>query len=254
MKKKKYFHFDGNNKSGSTLADVFSPHYGGHCRAAFTLAEVLITLGIIGIVAAMTLPALIANGRKQEVTARLKKFNSMILQAILLSENDNGPSDYWNKVSMPTLEDGTYDADTGSVLADDFFRAYFLPYIKYLKYENNREKCSTGPYIIFNDGSTACIKNGGCIDFYFDTNGDRKPNKDGYDKFYYVFCNAANRKYLLGSDKKSPFFPYYSGNMQGLWNDRNGLLQRCSSGSGGACARLIEFDGFEIKDDYPFKI
>lgn len=30
----------------------------------FTLAEVLITLGIIGIVAAMTMPALIANSKK----------------------------------------------------------------------------------------------------------------------------------------------------------------------------------------------
>ena len=66
-------------------------------KAAFTLAEVLITLGIIGIVAAMTLPALMANGRKQETVARLKKFNSMMLQAILLSENDNGPYEYWNK-------------------------------------------------------------------------------------------------------------------------------------------------------------
>ena len=35
-------------------------------KTAFTLAEVLITLGIIGIVAAMTLPTLIASYNKQE--------------------------------------------------------------------------------------------------------------------------------------------------------------------------------------------
>lgn len=40
---------------------------------AFTLAEVLITLGIIGIVAALTLPALIQNNRNKELQTGLKK-------------------------------------------------------------------------------------------------------------------------------------------------------------------------------------
>ena len=45
---------------GATHADMFK---GSH-KNAFTLAEVLITLGIIGVVAAMTLPAVIQNYRK----------------------------------------------------------------------------------------------------------------------------------------------------------------------------------------------
>lgn len=45
---------------------------------AFTLAEVLITLGIIGVVAAMTLPTLINNYRKQETIAKLKKVYSVL--------------------------------------------------------------------------------------------------------------------------------------------------------------------------------
>ena len=40
---------------------------------AFTLAEVLITIGIIGIVAAMTLPGVITSYQKQETVSRLKK-------------------------------------------------------------------------------------------------------------------------------------------------------------------------------------
>ena len=40
---------------------------------AFTMAEVLITLGIIGIVAAMTLPALVAKYQKNVTSNRLKK-------------------------------------------------------------------------------------------------------------------------------------------------------------------------------------
>ena len=41
-------------------------------NAAFTLAEVLITLGIIGVVAAMTIPTLIANTRSNNTEVSLK--------------------------------------------------------------------------------------------------------------------------------------------------------------------------------------
>ena len=44
-----------------------------HKKAAFTLAEVLITLGIIGVVAAITLPTLVANYQKQVWVNQLKK-------------------------------------------------------------------------------------------------------------------------------------------------------------------------------------
>ena len=54
----------------------------------FTLAEVLITLGIIGVVAAMTLPALIQKNNNKVVETRLEKFYSGINQAIMLAEND----------------------------------------------------------------------------------------------------------------------------------------------------------------------
>ena len=53
---------------------------------AFTLAEVLITLGIIGIVAALTMPMLLSNYRKQVVETRLAKFYSAMNQAIQQSE------------------------------------------------------------------------------------------------------------------------------------------------------------------------
>ena len=51
-------------------------------KAAFTLAEVLITLGIIGIVAALTMPALIANYQKQVTLNGLKKAYSQLAQAV----------------------------------------------------------------------------------------------------------------------------------------------------------------------------
>ena len=51
----------------------------GHAaKMAFTLAEVLITLGVIGVVAALTLPTLIQNYEKHVITNRLKvNFNIM---------------------------------------------------------------------------------------------------------------------------------------------------------------------------------
>lgn len=42
-------------------------------KNAFTLAEVLITLGIIGVAAAMTMPSLIAEHKEKSTIARLKK-------------------------------------------------------------------------------------------------------------------------------------------------------------------------------------
>ena len=62
----------------------------------FTLAEVLITLGIIGVVAALTIPALIANHKKTAVETRLKKFYSVMNQAITQSELENGDKSTWN--------------------------------------------------------------------------------------------------------------------------------------------------------------
>lgn len=46
-------------------------------KNGFTLAEVLITLGIIGVVAAMTMPTLIQKNQDKELISRIKKTYSM---------------------------------------------------------------------------------------------------------------------------------------------------------------------------------
>ena len=46
--------------------------------AAFTLAEVLITLGIIGVVAAITLPTLINETQRKQDGVKIKKFYSVM--------------------------------------------------------------------------------------------------------------------------------------------------------------------------------
>ena len=57
---------------------------------AFTLAEVLITLGIIGIVAAMTLPALINKIKYREFETALRKNYTVLQQALQLAQLDTG--------------------------------------------------------------------------------------------------------------------------------------------------------------------
>ena len=57
-------------------------------KLAFTLVEVLITLGIIGIVAAMTIPTLMQKYYERQTVAKLLETSSIIAQAIKLSEEE----------------------------------------------------------------------------------------------------------------------------------------------------------------------
>ena len=68
-------------------------------KAAFTLAEVLITLGIIGVVAAMTIPTLISNYQEKQTVTALKKAYSTLSQAYKMAVIESGVSSRW---SYPT--------------------------------------------------------------------------------------------------------------------------------------------------------
>ena len=50
-------------------------------KLGFTLAEILITLGIIGVVAAVTIPMLISNYKKRSTETQLKKAYSLLVNA-----------------------------------------------------------------------------------------------------------------------------------------------------------------------------
>lgn len=68
-------------KIAFTFAKYFTSHPNCKQNFAFTLAEILITLGIIGVVAAITLPALIHQHQKMVLKQQFKKSYSMIQQA-----------------------------------------------------------------------------------------------------------------------------------------------------------------------------
>lgn len=62
----------------------------------FTLAEVLITLGIIGVVAALTIPTLVSNYQKKTAIVRLKKAYNVLSNAFQASIGENGPITTWD--------------------------------------------------------------------------------------------------------------------------------------------------------------
>lgn len=61
-------------------------------HTAFTLAEILITLGVIGVVAALTIPTLISNYQKAQYITALKKAYSQFNQVLSQIALDNGCS------------------------------------------------------------------------------------------------------------------------------------------------------------------
>lgn len=73
-------------------------------RKGFTLAEVLITIGIIGVVSALTIPSLIAEYKEKQIVTRVKKEYSMLSQAVRMMIAYNGQINEWGDQSYETFE------------------------------------------------------------------------------------------------------------------------------------------------------
>ncbi len=201
-------------------------------KIAFTLAEVLITLGIIGIVAALTIPTLMAKTKKQQTTVALKKFYSTMQQAIKLSELDNGE-----------VEDWEYDNSKPNA-GRTFFNTYLAKYMQFVKTEDNG---SNNYNVYFADGSTVDFGTGGCVDMNFDANGEKKPNIIGKDIFDFPMCISAGQSLLYKKSATKHFGAYYEG------ITRDEALTRCKSFAL-SCSALLLLDNWEFKDDYPYNI
>ena len=90
-------------------------------KKGFTLAEVLITLMIIGIVAALTIPSVISNYQQQEFKTGLKKAVSVLNEAIQMNIAQDGETPYDNsnifkylQRHMSVLDDGHYRYENGN--------------------------------------------------------------------------------------------------------------------------------------------
>ena len=223
-------------------------------KQAFTLAEVLITLGIIGVIAAMTLPALVQKHRRTVVETRLEKFYSTINQAIKMSELKNGDKKYWEP------------KDT-----DDFFNKYLKNYLKYTKYENKRVGTSNDFRLIYlADGS------GFLVDIYavWDKDGNQTFKTNGG---HFIFCPEVKNcqegsdynkwgrtQFIFGYWPAGEVAPKYHKN-KGVepylngWDDKEESLYSrahygCNSSSKNFyCTAVIQHNGWKIPKKYPYK-
>ena len=76
-------------------------------KKAFTLAEVLITLGIIGVVAALTIPTLIQDSQSRATVTGLKKAYATLQNAFDRAVDENGTPDTWDLVGNQSATGAT---------------------------------------------------------------------------------------------------------------------------------------------------
>ncbi len=201
-------------------------------QKGFTLAEVLITLAIIGVVAAISIPSVISNSQQQEFKTGLKKAVSVINSAITMNMALDGETPYDNKelfnylvrhmnVIKTTTVTVWYSSNAvgaGSVNTNGaFYTADGMRYefeagageYEYIPlHENNQIKACPAMRVIGNSKGDNC---GGCGSyglknnpnnttkppcfFLVDVNGDKKPTPTN------IACNnsscARTNKYIV---------------------------------------------------------
>ncbi len=202
----------------------------------FTLAEVLITLGIIGVVAALAIPTLISNNNKRVVETRLAKFYSSINQSLELSEVENGPKEKWS--AMSSFEHPC-----------DWYNKYLADYSKTIEIKPYDEKC----LISYPDGSLLSLTTN---HFHFIPKAKDLDNSIlGKTSFLFYYNPAPTSNLTLSkwtiNKGIEPYKFRWDGTEDYLRNDSE---YGCSEGKGGVyCTALIQYYGWKIPDDYPFK-
>ena len=216
--------------------------YFRHWCGAFTLAEVLITLGIIGVVAAMTMPSLMQNYKRQQATARIKKFVSVINQALISAENDLGPREDW-------VIEGDASPEGNSDYAYNFLNTYIKPYIKSDDIEKRRLFGMNMATLRFVDGSQMSVKVGACYDIYYDINGEKGPNEKGKDIFVFILCKNGGCNFNSNQVRG-----YYCAPTGYPFPTHGQLIDNCKNyrtNGGVFCTILLEQNGYEFPKDYP---
>lgn len=183
---------------------------------AFTLAEVLITLAVIGIVAALTLPSFIEKYQEKILITKLKKFYSELAFAHnmnIANEKTGFTSEdlleYFKtyKICEHTYEgcaDNTYvnvkngRANWGKT--DSFASTSNYAILQngmILRYFSWGNTCS-------NDAGTGALKNA-CGEFSVDINGSQKPNQLGKDVFYFYVTQKGIVPFGTKEETRYPF-------------------------------------------------
>ncbi len=232
-------------------------------RLGFTLAEVLITLGIIGIVAALTLPSLITNYQKKTTATSVKKAYSELNQIVERAKADYGDPSGWSYYEKDNLA--------------QWVQTYIEPYIKVVAHKTCgiNERClglalpaalkskpgggnsTVGHYVVIKAGDSFAY-----AFFRYDDSWTRVRVYIRNSRSKYAFVGKDIFTWIFDNRDKNPTFKPHTFNTNKY--DRDAILGTAwgacnpkASGSGymmpgDACATLIMIDGWEIKDDYPW--
>ena len=262
---------------------------------AFTLAEVLITLAIVGVVAALTMPSLIQHHKKVETSAKIKKFNNTINNWINLATVDYDNPEHWEC----SIERG--NSMPHCIGKEKYINKYFKPYMNISKVIFDdfeiyyKDSCSKNEHenqggvsllamtgklrglqqtkpdycgdsifrgntkIILNDGTTFYMDlSSMAIPVLYDTNGDKKPNQAGKDRFLFIFSGNTLPELACGFHASKKRYFCADGNVNRSSTSTYGFprdeaLRYCGA-NGTLCSLVLEYDNWEFKDDYPIKL
>ena len=242
---------------------------------AFSLAEVLIALVVIGIVAAITVPTLMASHHKNVTLEKLKKIHSTFAQVSNRIISDNGGQFCYRHNGLECLLFLYNDVDNfrneGWIA---FSKKYLEPYMNLSKNADSTivmEECFSGsaedcgsseplygfhlvdgttialmPEVYGNDFLNNTLMNGVLI--VVDVNGTgSKPNMFGRDLFLfeYRFQDAKDSNHI---GRIVPFGMGFSESELASYFGEGG----CTKDSPMFCAKKIVEDGWQMKDDYPW--
>ncbi len=229
---------------------------------AFTMAEVLITLGIIGIVAAMTLPTVINNIRDKQFKSMFKKQYSVMSQALqMLYAEDQTPQEFsdWREMPYYVCRLGEYlnaiqsglkcaeMAESGDYQNFEGHRNTKVSWHKNGEWYNRKKE----PQFL-NEGymfMTYYLADGAWVNFnatrtiFVDVNGRQKPNTIGRDIFYfYLPPNSGNNLTFFNPNNGNLNVNGSSGAAYWATINRENYKEDCESGSGWGCSPVYILD------------
>ena len=254
----------------------------GYCslkrKVAFTLAEVLITLGIIGVVAAMTLPTLIQGYQKSVAANRLKQAYAQITVAMdkASAEYDGGPMENWcsgdetiDGVTFSKFHQGCFHRAMKEIAVklypppDDVRHAACYEGTEYRPYtamDGSTDRFTANHMHFSTESWSAKLPSGACVIWngvythdasgkvWIDIDGPYAGfNRMGKDLFYFSYAYGRdNVAHGNGQNGRSLTVGYQGYN-------RSDLARWCDNGVGDSCTPLVVYDGWQIKKDYPWK-
>lgn len=232
-----------------TYLKILNKNNNSNFFQAFTLAEILVLIGIIGIVSTLTISALITNYKKHEVETRLKKFYSEINQAVVMAQKEYGDPSSWDSWERDKPQTQTYEANL------EFLQKYFLPYLK----TTDIKKC-------INNYACVTLANGSMFSYGTDNftfypqakiHNNLKQQYQGKNCFAFIIVPEGHNFGDTNGKGVQPYVGSWNGDYDRLFSNSiygcNTNKVTCGSNKNKYCTKIIQMNGWKIPKEYPIK-